>query len=458
MTQVVLGFVGIVVFTRILGNDGLGRYRTVLAAAFIVLTISEDIAGVVKKRVAEIESESIEYLMLGLVVHSGITAITMLGLLIGKPLLVPYFGSAELAIGVGLITASLGLFTVLNDYQGGIGYPARTTWADSLRSVLALGAQVGLLILGYREFGVVIGLVIASVISAAFIYLSVRPSLAVPTTKTARRTFKYARYSVPSSFINRLYGNADTLLINTFAGPGAVGFYSLASQFTQPGKMFGSSISGALGVKSSGVDSAGGDVLDDLVNSTSYIGLIAIPILFGAFAISNALMQADIFGTTYNDAPGTVLIGVALIQLISVYQKPFASAIEGSDRPDIILRADLFVVLLYVPAAVGLGMVYGLFGVIAGTVIAESVRLAAYQLVAARLFGGTVFPRPAGHQFLAGGIMFLIVEWLSRMANPSRLPVLGLLISVGAVVYFLTLLVVSQHFRKTLTRTLNEFR
>jgi len=247
-------------------------------------------------------------------------------------------------------------------------------------------------------------------------------------------------------------------LINTFSGAGAVGFYSLAVQLTQPGALFGGSIGSALTVKSSGVDSVGGDVRRDLVNSTSYIGLIAVPILFGAFAISDALMQADLFGTTYNNAPGVILIGIALIQVLNTYQKPFTSVISGSDRPDIILRVNLFVALLYAPAAIGLGIVYGFFGVIAGTVIAEGVRLIAYQFVSTRLFGGAVFPRPAGHQFLAGGVMFAVVEGLSRVTNPSRLTVLGLLISIGAVVYFSTLLVVSQHFRNTLFRTLSELQ
>jgi O-antigen/teichoic acid export membrane protein len=458
VVQAVLGFAGIIIFTRVLGNDGLGRYRTVLAAAFIILTISEDVAAVVKKRVAEVESESAEYLMLALVVHGGVTVVTILGLSIGSPITVSYFGSTELTIGVGLITASIGFFSVLNYYQGGIGYPARSTWADSLRSVLTLGAQVGLLTLGYREFGVVLGLVVASVISGAFVWFSVRPSIVVPTAETAKRTYTFARYSVPSSFINGLYNRADPLLINAFAGPGAVGFYSLASQFTQPGVLFGSSITGALSVKSSGVDSIGGDVRNDLVNSVSYIGLIAIPILFGACAIPDALMQANLFGPTYNNAPGAVLIGVALIQLIYSYRVPFSSAISASDRPDIVLRVNLLGTLLYAPTAVGLGIKYGLFGVIAATLLAEIARLVAHHLVAAQLFGGPVLPRPVGHQLFAGGVMFAVVEGFSRVANPNRLTVLGSIIAVGAFVYFSTLIIVSGHFRNTLTRTFKKFR
>jgi len=55
-------------------------------------------------------------------------------------------------------------------------------------------------------------------------------------------------------------------------------------------------------------------------------------------------------------------------------------------------------------------------------------------------------------------VMFGVVEGLSRVTNPDRLTVLGLLIGIGGVVYFGSLLLVSQHFRATIRRTLDEFQ
>jgi hypothetical protein len=101
---------------------------------------------------------------------------------------------------------------------------------------------------------------------------------------------------------------------------------------------------------------------------------------------------------------------------------------------------------------------HGLYGVIAGTVIAESIRLITYQYIAAQLFSGPVFPRPVGNQLFAASVMFAVVEGFSRMVNQSRLTMLGTLIVVGAIVYFSTLIVVSKHFRNTLIRTFNQFQ
>lgn len=456
--QAVLGFAGVIVLTRLLGSDGLGRYRTVLAAGFFLLSFSESIASVIRKRIAEVDTDPEKYLTFGLLIHAGVTVVTVVGLFVARSIVVPYFGSPPLTAGVAIVVASLGFFSVMNFYQAGIGYPARETWFDSLRSVLTLGAQVAVLVAGFQAFGVIVGFGIAAVVTGVFIWLSVRPSLTVPTRQTVDRTLEYARYSVPSSFLGRFYQSADPLLIRSFAGASAVGYYTLATQLAQPGALFASTISSVLSVKSSGVDSVGGDVRRDLVNSATYSGLISVPILFGTFAISDAIMQSGLFGSTFGNAPGAVLVGIALMQVLTAYQKPFSSAIGGVDRPDIIFRVSLLVTGIYVPIAVGLGQRYGLLGVVAGTVIAETVRLVVYQYMAVKLFDGAVFPKPVGHQLFAAGVMFGVIEGFSRVTNPNRFTVLSLLIGIGGVVYFSSLLLVSQHFRATIRRTLDEFQ
>jgi O-antigen/teichoic acid export membrane protein len=455
LLQIGFGFVGIILFTQLLGNEGLGQYRTVVAAAFVVVQLSAGTADAVKKRVSEVGVTPDEYLTFGVLVHGGITLVMGVGIALTAPVTVPYFGSPALAAGVVLITGALGLFTLLNRFQVGLGYPGRASWFDTLRSVLTLGAQVGFLVLGFRAFGVVAGLALATALSAVLVWLSVAVPPAVPTALTARRTYEFARHSVPTNLLADLYRSADPLLIRAFAGQGAVGYYAVATRLVVPGSMLASSINSALSVKSSGVDSVGGDVRADLVNSASYAGLVSIPILFGALAIPDALMTSEVFGSTYQDAPGLVLIGMALFGVSNTYRQPFDAILSGTDRPEVVFRVNLAVTLLYLPFAVGLGFQYGLLGVVAGTVIAEAGRIALYQWIAARSLGGTVFPRPVRHQILAGVAMFAAVETVSRwVVAPNRWPVLLAVICFGAVVYFAALTSISSHFRDTVRLTL----
>lgn len=453
--QIVLGFAGILLFTQILGNDGLGEYRTVLAAAFVVVQLTEGTGQALKKRISEVGVGANEFLSFGLLVHAGVTALTAVVIVVGRPVTAPYFGSFLLALGVALVTGALGFFSLLNAVQSGLGFPGRASWYDTVRSVLTLAAQAGFLLLGYRAFGVVAGLAVATVLSAALVWLSVRVPLAVPTARTAQRVSTFARHSVPTNLLGNLYQSADPLLIRAFAGPGAVGFYAVASRLVVPGSMLAASINNALTVKSSGVDSVGGDVRADLVNSASYAGLLSIPILFGALAIPDALMTSEVFGGTYSDAPGLVLVGMALFGVSNTYRQPFEAVISGTDRPGVVFRVNFAVTILYLPFAVGLGLRYGLLGVVAGTVIAEAGRIAMYQWIAARSLGGTVFPRPVRHQFLAGVVMFGAVEAVSRwLVTPDRWPVLLAVICLGAVVYFAALTAISSHFRDTVRFTI----
>lgn len=453
--QLVLGFAGIILFTQILGNDGLGEYRTVMAAAFVVVQLTKGTGQAIQKRVSEVGVGADEFLSIGLLVHGGVTVLTAVVVVVARQFTVPYFGSFPLAVGVVLVTGTLGFFSILTSIQSGLGFPARASWYDTVRSVLTLAAQAGFLVLGFRAFGVVAGLAIATALSALLVWLSIRVPVAMPTAQTARRVLTFARHSVPTNLLSNFYQSADPLLIRAFAGQGAVGYYAVATRLVVPGAMLASSINSALAVKSSGVDSVGGDVRADLINSASYAGLVSIPILFGALAIPDALMTSEVLGNTYRDAPGLVLVGMALFGVSNTYRQPFEAVISGTDRPGVVFRVNLAVTILYLPFAVGLGFRYGLLGVVAGTVIAEAGRIVLYQWIAARSLGGTVFPRPARHQFLAGAVMFGAVEAVSRwVVTPDRWPVLLAVVCFGAVVYFAALTAISSHFRDTVRLTL----
>jgi O-antigen/teichoic acid export membrane protein len=452
--QAVLGFAGILVFANVLGNVVLGEYKTVAAAAFILVQLSEGVASAIKKRVSEVGVSPPEFLTLGLGIHAGFSVLVVVGIAALQPYAVDYFGAVDLAYGTAVLVAALGAFTLVNQLYAGIGYPARSSWLDTIRSVVTLGLQLGFIYLGFKAFGLVLGLALATVVTALLGWLAVRVPPAVPTVTTARRVYEFARYSVPTNYLSNLYSNADPLIIQLFVGPGKVGYFTVASQLTMPGAMFASSIRNALTVKSSGVDSIGGEVRQDLVNACSYTGLISIPILFGALAIPNTLMTT-LFGSTFRDAPGLALVGMALFQVSNTYRQPFEAVIEGTDKPGIILRVNVIVFLLYLPLSVGFGQVYGLLGVILGTVLAEVARVAIYQYIAYTEFDGFVFPRPVRDQILAGAAMFVAVEGLSRAGVAVRSWVtLVLLVGVGVVAYFGVLLAISKHFRDTVRFTL----
>jgi O-antigen/teichoic acid export membrane protein len=158
-----------------------------------------------------------------------------------------------------------------------------------------------------------------------------------------------------------------------------------------------------------------------------------------------------LFGPEFEDAPGLALVGMTLFQLFKVYGTPFGTVIQATDRPKLTFRVGIVVIVFHLPLAVGLGHLFGLLGVIASSVLAELLRFGIYQLIAHRLFGGIVLTRPMFSQFVAGGIMFVAVELLTRYeVTISNWVWLLIVIGFGAGTYFVALLAVSAHFRQTL--------
>jgi O-antigen/teichoic acid export membrane protein len=448
------GFVGILVFARVLGVEGVGKYYFLLAAAKLGVQVSGGVSNAIKKRVSEVGVDSAEFFGLGLVVHTGLTALALVLAVLGYPFLQEQVGPFAFALGVVAIVGALGLFSLANRLYAGIGHPGASFWTDTVRSVVTLVAQVTLLAVGLNVLGLMAGLVIATLLTTAGVVAlaKVRPSL--PTRETAERVWTFARWSVPNSLLQNLYMRLDVLILGVIVGNAAVGLYEPAMRLTIPAAFIATSIGDSLTVKASGLSSLDRGVADDLRNALSYTCLFAIPIFFGALAMPEALMGI-VFGADYR-AGGAALVGLALFQLFNTYRLPFDNVVSGMNRPDLRFRVSAFTLAINVPLAVLFGLEYGLLGVVGATIVAETVRVATYLVVAYRLFDQLMLPRPLFEQFGAGAVMFGVVYWLSdAVAVTGWVTLLGV-VAAGAVTYFGVLVGVSPHFRLTVRNVLDD--
>ncbi|NEU57195.1 lipopolysaccharide biosynthesis protein [Halorussus sp. MSC15.2] len=451
-TMSAFGFVGVMIFARVLGNAGVGRYYVALSIALMLVRVSAGLGNAIKKRVSEVETGSSEYLGLGLAFHAlyvgGVTA-AFVALL---PALPVQGITADDVLGIVLVFSTVGSFQILNRFYAGIGFPGRSFWIDTVRSVVTLAFQLVLLLLGMEAFGILLGLAIASAITAVVVAVvsGVRPAL--PSRETFAYTGEFARWSIPTSVVNDVYKRADPLLIWWFVGTGAVGFYETALRLVLPASQLTASISNPLEVKVSGRSSLGKGVREDVANAMTYAGLLGIPMFFGALALPDVLMRT-FFGSGFGEG-GEALVGVALFYVFYIYQLPLESAINGTDRPELTFRVNFAGLLVHVPLAVVLAQRYGLLGVIGATLVAEVLMFFAFQYLCRELFGGTIFPTPIAAQTVSGLAMFAVIsEVRAVVALDYWLPVIAL-VGLGAVVYFAVLAVASSHFRLTLANVL----
>jgi len=452
LAMALVGFGGTVVFARLLGPSGLGVYRTALAVAFVATQVSGGVGTAVKKRVSEVDTDPREFFGAGLVIHAGISVVALVGLVLLVDPAVEYFGSVEVTLGAVAVVATLGLFNVVNRMYAGIGYPARSSWMDTVRSVVTLGFQLLFLWAGMEAFGLLVGLAVgtlaATVLSA--VAAGVRPT--TPGRETFDRVYSFARQSVPNGLLTNLYSSADVMIITAVVGSAATGLYTTALQLVMPAAMLAGSIGGALGVRTSGRSSAGEAVDQDLLNAMSYTGLFAVPMFFGALAMPRAIPRT-LFGPEFA-AAGAALIGMALFQIGNVYAKPFESTFQGIDQPGVVLRVNLLVLVFHLPLAYILGTEYGLIGVVGATVTAEVMRIAVYQVLAYREFERIAVARPMAEQVASAGVMYLALEAALTTVGVRNWVVLVTLVGAGATVYFGTLFAISSHFRVTLGHAL----
>jgi len=444
------GFVGIVFFFRELGAAGIGVYYTLLAGAKLGITIQSGVTSAIRKRISEVDSDQRRYLGLGIITWASVSILAAGVVLVGGQLLRSHIDGPEYLPGGVAMLASLGLFTLINQIFIGIGNPGKANWTDALRSIVMFGAQVGLLVLGYMQFGLIAGFVVGNVVVAASVFALIRIRPKLPSMVEIRRTLKFAKWSLPSGILNNVYTRLDVFVLWWFIGPTAVGLYEPALRLTIPATFVAASISQSLVVKSSGLDSQNRSVVGDLENSLKFAGLLAVPIFFGSLAISESLMSI-IFGPTAS-AASTALVGLALFQVFSSYWKVFGSVIDGVDRPDLSVKIGLITVTFNVPVALVLVDQYGLEGVVAATVLAELFRIALGWLTVTDLFENPDFPIEIVQQLFAGLLMFAVVKAISVtnvVTIDSVLP-LGAVVLVGSMVYFSVLTVVSRQFRHTI--------
>lgn len=452
LVMALVGFGGTLVFARLLGPSGLGVYRTALAVAFVATQVSSGVGSAVQKRVSEVDTDPRKFLGAGLAVHAVLTVVVSVGLVVLAGPATSYLGSVRIAVGAVAVVATLGLFNVVNMFYGGIGYPARSSWMDTVRSVVTLAFQLSLLWLGMEAFGLLAGLALGTLATALLsaVAAGVRPT--VPGRRTLERVYDFARWSVPNGLLTNLYSSADVMIITAVAGSAATGLYTVAMQLVMPAAMLASSIGGSLVVKSSGRSSVGEAVDQDLVNAASYAGLFAIPMLFGALAMPRAIPRT-LFGPEFAGA-GPALVGMALFQIGNSYAKPFETTFAGIDEPGVVFRVNVGVLVFHLPLAVLAGLEFGLLGVVGATVAAEAVRFVVYQVLAYRRFDRVALSRPMAEQFASAVVMFLALETLLSVVGVTNWAVLVALVGTGAAVYFGVLLAVSAHFRTTLEHAL----
>ena len=459
-----MSFVATVYFARELGAEVIGLYALVMTVVgWLILAGELGVGGATTKRISEAEEPG-AYLSAAVIWVTGFATVLSVAVVVGEPLLERYITEFDQYVALSVVWFVVAILFVKLFYKmvfrtlegerkvyvSGLLDPVRT----GSRSLI----QIGLVFLGYGLLGMLVGYIMGGIIVGliGLYWVATRPQL--PTKKHFRSLFNYAKFSWLGSLRTRAFNDVDILILGALVSSALVGIYAVAWSLAKILQLFGNAISATMfpeiSYKSTQEteDAVAGLVEDSL----AFTGLIAIPGFIGGAILAEQLLQ--IYGPEF--AEGTSVLALLLFAvLLYSYQKQLINGLNGIDRPDLAFRINAVFVALNAGLNVLLIPAFGIEGAAVASVVSVAVALVYAYYSLTQLIEFHTPAAEIGRQVFAAALMGAVIVGLHTAIETTELlqhniVIVLVLVSIGAGLYFLTLLVLSSRLRSTIERNL----
>ena len=442
------GFLATAFFARELGPAAFGGFFLLLSVVQFANRIPHGVGGACQKRLAEADTSNEELLGLTLGVSATCALVAAALAAAGGAHLAAYTGvpnAAPLAVG---LFAAISSFLPLQFLLAGTGRFGITNWIDLLREVTKTVLQFGLVALGFGVTGMAVGFVAATAVCLPVVlyFLGVRP--AVPSRDTVRYVWAYARFNVPSNVVGKAYTRFDVFLLGGIGLTAAVGYYEVALSLTALATLVSGVVMDGLISRTSNLASRDRPVADAVEAVTAYTSVLAVPMLVLAVLLGTPIVTA-VYGADYRAAVPFVL-GIAAYRVVQTQREPLDSAVKGVGRPDAVFRVSSVTLAVNLALGVAFVLAVGAVGVVAATVVAETVRcLLLHRALRRNGIVVPILPGPLRAQCKSGVAMAVVVAGVATHFPNSpvhRIVVAG---AVGLVAYLALLFVQDDLARRT---------
>lgn len=453
-----IGFVGTILFARLLGPSQFGSYHLLLSVALLVeRPISGGWSSAAKKRASEAGSSEGEIVGAQLLVGGLWVVVASAGAMVFADSLHSYTGiDGAVFLLIFLLAAKILYISIvpLILARGRVGVHVGI---DALRSYFTFFLQLGFVSLGFGVASLVYGLGIATLLMIPVGIYFLRTVPRWPSLALLGNMWEYARYSIPTGVLWKTYDKFDILLLGALLTQTAAGYYEVAMKLTFPAMLVAEIAGAGLMVRVSNLESKGQSAAHDISNVIAFSSILSIPLFFGALAIARPTI-VTIFGGEYAEA-APLLLGLAVYRILTTQTIPLYKSLNGFDMPRVNLQISIVTLAVNIVLGVGLTLWLGAIGVVLATVIAEALRYLGLTLVVKRESPDVdLFPVELFKQFAAGGIMFVGVTTLhSVVPVRSWVDLAGLLV-VGSGLYGVVLLIISRQLRLTIKSILSGSR
>ncbi|MDQ2049464.1 oligosaccharide flippase family protein [Natronolimnohabitans sp. A-GB9] len=452
-----LGFLATIYFTRTLGEEIYGFYALTLAlVSWLGIVKSVGFGQAIVKRMSE-DEEPDAYLAAGATIKAVLTGLVAVGIVLFREQVNGYVGQPVAEFVVLLLVVSIFSELVNVALKGSHRvhvYAPLSTLKEGARSV----AMIALVVLGWELSGMLVGHAIGTAVIAVIGLWIVRPTIAIPRWRHVTRLFDFAKFAWLGNMRKKTFSDMDIIVLGVFVPAGLTGIYAVAYTLAKFLDIFGSAIQTTLFPELSKRSVSGDtDMIRTLTNDAlTYAGLFLIPGIAGAAILGDRLMR--IYGEGFEI--GAEILTILLVGILAyTYNKQLLNTLNALDRPDLAFRANAAFIVANLVLNVALVYSIGWLGAAIATASSAAVGLGfgyyyARQHVQFRIPTGEI-----ARQCLAALVMAGTVYGTRTIAEPHWIAdynelFVVLLVTLGAGVYFSTLLVISSRFRTTVTNNL----
>jgi len=445
------GFFGTVVLTRILGMERYGSYVVVMSVlAWAAIAGNLGVSTAVRKRVSE--SDRMSYVIPGMLSQAALYVLVASILFLIKPYLNSYMGFEGTEFLIALLAVRL-LFNLIKGVLDGQHLVHVSSVLQPVQMTSQTVVQVVLVLSGFGLAGAFAGYFVGTLVACliGFYFASIR--LKAPTMRAFHKIRTYAQFSWFASIQGQTFLSMDTIILAFFATNSVIGGYKAAWNLASVFALFSISIQRTLFPEISKLASKSGneaEVSRLLREGLTYAGLFIIPGIVGSALIGDVVLT--VYGEGFA-AGYYILLILTFARLLYGYQGQFLNTIDAIDRPDLTFRINVAFVAVNLGLNVVLTMMMGWYGAALATTTSACLGMALGFYYTASLIEVELPSSEIGKQILAS-ILMAVVVLPGRLLSGKSLVAAVLLAGVGTVVYFVSLLYLSEKFRSTVRHNL----
>lgn len=429
-----LGFIGTIYYARELGPTVLGSFF-LLQSLVGILGVPADLGvqGALEKRISEGEDQNRLYTASLIFIAFSFVSILLLSFLLrGK--VNSYLGAPLFWELIALLLVAIFTQLYLSALRGELKI-IQSALLKAFGSLGTLTITVGLLIIGFRIYALVYGLLIGRVAVILLSSYIVDLALKRPGKEHFSRIFSFSKYNMVLRTSGLIYSWTDVIIIGWFLTKSAVGVYEIAWRVSIVSILTSDAIANVIFPNFSKLHTEDRvtEIKRIIPKAITYSMVVPIGIFFGALVLSGNLLSI-VYGPSF--ATGSAVLIILLGErIVHSFYKTLYTAMMAFDQPNVAFRISSVSIVINVLLNIVLVPTIGIEGAAAAMLVAYVISAILYYRHVRREIR---FILPTGNimwMVTSGAFMAGLLSILNQYVGGYSIYTLLLTIMAGSFLY-----------------------